>query len=48
MRKHINKILTVATTLVATFGYAQSKQNDTINTGVIDIVKHCSLSLKSV
>lgn len=39
MRKHINKILTVATTLVATFGYAQSKQNDTINTGVIDIVK---------
>lgn len=39
MRKHINKILTIATTLVATFGYAQSKQNDTINTGVIDVVK---------
>ncbi|WP_158847686.1 TonB-dependent receptor [Algibacter sp. L1A34] len=39
MRKHINKLLIVATTLVATFGYAQSKQNDTINTGVIDVVK---------
>jgi len=39
MRKHINKILTVATIFLATFGYGQSKQNDTINTGVIDVVK---------
>ena len=39
MRKHINTILTVATTLIVTLGYAQSKQNDTLNTGVIDIVK---------
>jgi hypothetical protein len=39
MRKHINKILTVAIALLATFGYAQSKQNDTLNTGVIDVVK---------
>ncbi|MDO7138319.1 TonB-dependent receptor [Algibacter lectus] len=39
MRKHINRILTVATTCIATLGYAQSKQNDTLNTGVIDVVK---------
>ena len=39
MRKQINNILTVAITLVATVGYAQNKQNDTINTGVIDVVK---------
>lgn len=39
MRKHINRLLTVATTCLATFGYAQSKQNDTLNTGVIDVVK---------
>ena len=39
MRKQINRILTVATTCIATLGYAQSKQNDTLNTGVIDVVK---------
>ena len=39
MRKQINRILTVATTCIATLGYAQSKQNDTLNTGIIDVVK---------
>ncbi|WP_405293124.1 TonB-dependent receptor [Algibacter sp. Ld11] len=39
MRKHINRLLTVATTCLATLGYAQSKQNDTLNTGVIDVIK---------
>ncbi|WP_245750591.1 TonB-dependent receptor [Algibacter pectinivorans] len=39
MRKQIKYILTVVLFLSITFGFAQRTQNDTINTGVIDVVK---------
>ncbi|WP_303316201.1 TonB-dependent receptor [Flavivirga abyssicola] len=39
MRKHIKNILTAAITLNAAVSFSQDKINDTINTGVIDVVK---------
>lgn len=39
MRKQIKNILSVFFTLSIALSYTQNKQNDTINTGVIDIVK---------
>ncbi|ULC58992.1 TonB-dependent receptor [Flaviramulus sp. BrNp1-15] len=39
MRKQIKHILLVAITLVATISFSQDRKNDTINTGVIDVVK---------
>ncbi|GAA3639366.1 TonB-dependent receptor [Flavivirga jejuensis] len=39
MRKHIKKILVVVITLSATISFSQDKIKDTINTGVIDVVK---------
>ncbi len=39
MRKHIKNILTVAFGVIATVAYSQDRENDTINTGVIDVVK---------
>ncbi len=39
MRKHIKKILIVAISLSVTMSFSQDKINDTINTGVIDVVK---------
>lgn len=39
MRKQIKNIIAVVFTLSITFGFSQNKSNDTINTGVIDVVK---------
>jgi hypothetical protein len=39
MRKHIKNILLVVITLSATISFSQDRRNDTINTGVIDVVK---------
>ena len=39
MRKHIKNILIVVITLSTTVSFSQDKINDTINTGVIDVVK---------
>ncbi|MFI1770932.1 TonB-dependent receptor [Thalassobellus citreus] len=39
MRKHIKQILTTVFTLTLFLGFSQSRKNDTINTGVIDVVK---------
>lgn len=39
MRKHIKHIFLVIVTLNITLSFAQKKKNDTINTGVIDVVK---------
>lgn len=39
MRKHIKYILVVVITLSISVSFAQNKKNDTINTGVIDVVK---------
>jgi hypothetical protein len=39
MRKHIKYILILLISLNATFVFAQKRKNDTINTGVIDVVK---------
>ncbi|GAB1857702.1 TonB-dependent receptor [Flavobacteriaceae bacterium MHTCC 0001] len=39
MRKHITHILIVVFTLNSIASFAQKKRNDTINTGVIDVVK---------
>lgn len=39
MRKHIKHILILVITLNITVSFAQKKKNDTINTGVIDVVK---------
>lgn len=39
MRKHIKHILSVITLLSITWGYSQNRGKDTINTGVIDVVK---------
>ncbi len=39
MRKHIKKILLVVIILSVTNGFSQNRENDTINTGVIDVVK---------
>lgn len=39
MRKHIKYILTAILTLSITIIFAQKKKNDTISTGVIDVVK---------
>jgi len=39
MRKHIKNILLVVITLSTTMSFSQDKKNDTINTGVIDVVK---------
>ncbi len=39
MRKHIKQILIVFITLGVSFGFSQNRKNDTINTGVIDVVK---------
>ncbi|AUP78294.1 TonB-dependent receptor [Flavivirga eckloniae] len=39
MREHINNILIAAITLSAVPSFSQDKINDTINTGVIDVVK---------
>lgn len=39
MRKHIKNILIAAIPLSATVSFSQDKINDTINTGVIDVVK---------
>ena len=39
MRKHIKNIFIVAFTLAATISFSQDRKNDTINTGVIDVVK---------
>lgn len=39
MRKHIKNIFTVVLLLSISLGFAQRTQNDTINTGVIDVVK---------
>ena len=38
MRKHIKNIFTVILLSSITLGFAQRTQNDTINTGVIDVV----------
>jgi hypothetical protein len=39
MRKQIKNILVVVITLSVTFAFSQNRDNDTINTGVIDVVK---------
>lgn len=39
MRKHIKNIVIVIVFFSITFGFAQRTKNDTINTGVIDVVK---------
>ncbi|MDO5980120.1 TonB-dependent receptor [Flavivirga spongiicola] len=39
MRKHIKNILIVVISLSTTISFSQDKINDTINTGVIDVVK---------
>ncbi|MCF7560417.1 TonB-dependent receptor [Sabulilitoribacter multivorans] len=39
MRKHIKNILLVAVMFSATIAFSQDRKNDTINTGVIDVVK---------
>ena len=39
MRKHIKNIIIAVFTLSVTFVFSQKKSNDTINTGVIDVVK---------
>ena len=39
MRKQIKNILVVIVTLNATISFSQNRSNDTINTGVIDVVK---------
>lgn len=39
MRKHIKHILSVITILSVTFVFSQNRDKDTINTGVIDVVK---------
>lgn len=39
MRKHIKHIISAIFILSITFGFAQKKSTDTINTGVIDVVK---------
>ena len=39
MRKHIKNIFTVILLLSITLGFSQRKEGDTINTGVIDVVK---------
>ena len=39
MRKHIKHIHVATLTLIATVSFSQNRQNDTINTGVIDVVK---------
>ena len=39
MRKHLKNIFTVILFLSITLGFAQRTQNDTINTGVIDVIK---------
>lgn len=39
MRKHIKQIFIVIIALNVTSGFSQSRENDTINTGVIDVVK---------
>lgn len=39
MRKHIKQIIIVFITLGITLGFSQNRKNDTINTGIIDVVK---------
>ncbi|OEJ98973.1 TonB-dependent receptor [Flavivirga aquatica] len=39
MRKHIKNIFIVILLLSVTIGFSQRKENDTLNTGVIDVVK---------
>ena len=39
MRKHIKNIFTAVLLLSISFGFAQRTKNDTINTGVIDVIK---------
>ncbi len=39
MRKHIKNIILAILTLSVTLVFSQKKSNDTINTGVIDVVK---------
>lgn len=39
MRKHIKHIFSVAFILSATISFSQNRENDTISTGVIDVVK---------
>lgn len=39
MRKHIKNILLAVLTLSVTLIYSQNRKNDTINTGVIDVIK---------
>tara|TARA_R110002049_G_scaffold131554_5_gene290336 strand:+ start:119 stop:1858 length:1740 start_codon:yes stop_codon:yes gene_type:complete len=39
MRKHIKHIFSVAFIVSATISFSQNRENDTINTGVIDVVK---------
>ncbi|WP_142783785.1 TonB-dependent receptor [Changchengzhania lutea] len=39
MRKHIKHILVVTMTLSVTMSFSQNRESDTINTGVIDVVK---------
>ncbi|MFD0991429.1 TonB-dependent receptor [Mariniflexile jejuense] len=39
MRKHIKNIISAIFVLSVAFGFSQKKSNDTINTGVIDVVK---------
>ena len=39
MRKHIKYIFTLALVLQATVNFSQNKVNDTIKTGVIDVIK---------
>tara|TARA_R110000868_G_scaffold321556_3_gene582573 strand:- start:4243 stop:5970 length:1728 start_codon:yes stop_codon:yes gene_type:complete len=39
MRKHIKHIFSVAFILSITISFSQNRENDTINTGVIDVVK---------
>ncbi|WP_194765869.1 TonB-dependent receptor [Tamlana sp. I1] len=39
MRKHIQNIFSVVFLLSVTLGFSQRKPNDTLNTGVIDVVK---------
>lgn len=39
MRKHIKYMLVVSIVLITTMTFSQNRKNDTINTGVIDVVK---------
>ncbi len=39
MRKHIKNIIIAVFTLSVTSVFSQKKSNDTINTGIIDVVK---------